>query len=629
MMEALSQSSMKICKHFLFWALLPLLAACYAVPGQPEEDGRDAGVITLTATTESGKPTRTVLDADYTHVLWMPHESISVFRGGKRAKFTSENEEPATWADFKGTLPETSSADDCIYGLYPDNPEAHLAGGVLTTVLPDLQVGKPGTFASELFISAGCTRGSEIAFKNACSGIRFMLERDDIRRVVFLSNGGEALAGQMTIRMDGEEPVIGAMDGEPSEVTLEAPSGGTFAPAVWYYLVTAPGTLEKGYTLLLEGDSVQGTLRSSEAITLHRNKFRSASLDASRVDFIPRSDYDIENPGVRSFLEDVDYSDDPDYTRSEVSNYPGTDKPDPVKISWNGKGSLIRMSTAPDLSDAWDIPVNESPAWVYNLTPEVRYFYSVLAANGTVLKESCVVPEGPVRMINGLLKNSRDLGGWQAGNKTIRYGRLYRGAHLDDIQKDASMMDIIVNMLHVDVDLDLRGLPPGNAGGSGEKNPWRPSDPVLYKNIKLWNYFMPSANKYQVPDIVTGETADQYQYAIRCIIGWLKEGKVVYFHCHGGADRTGTLAFLLEGLLGVSESDMAKDFELTTYSNSLHRRNSEGGWFYKPMVKYIRSFAPGQTMQEQVTAWAKTRHSDEVAPLTDQEIQDLKDLLLE
>ena len=104
---------------------------------------------------------------------------------------------------------------------------------------------------------------------------------------------------------------------------------------------------------------------------------------------------------------------------------------------------------------------------------------------------------------------------------------------------------------------------------------------------------------------------------------------MIYFHCHGGADRTGTLAFLLEGLLGVSESDMAKDFELTTYSNSIHRRNSEGGWFYKPMVKYIRSFAPGKTIQEQVTAWAKTSHSEEVDPLTDQEIQELKGLLLE
>ena len=325
----------------------------------------------------------------------------------------------------------------------------------------------------------------------------------------------------------------------------------------------------------------------------------------------------------------MDYSDDPNYSRSEVSNYPGTDKPNPVKLSWEGKAASIRISTSPDLSGYKEIKVDASPASVYNLVPGVRYYYSVLTADGQVLKESCVIPEGPMRMINGLLKNSRDLGGWKAGDKTIKYGKIYRGANLDDIQSDASKMDIVINWLGVSVDLDLRGLPPGSQGGSGEKNPWRATDPVIYKNIKLWHYFVPSANKSLQVETSPGETAHQYQYAIRCIIEWLRDGKVVYFHCHGGADRTGTLAFLLEGLLGVSESDIAKDFELTTYSNSIHRRNSEGGWFYRGMVNYIRSFAPGKSINEQVTAWAKTRHSDEIEPLTDKEIEELKALMLE
>ena len=103
----------------------------------------------------------------------------------------------------------------------------------------------------------------------------------------------------------------------------------------------------------------------------------------------------------------------------------------------------------------------------------------------------------------------------------------------------------------------------------------------------------------------------------------------MYFHCHGGSDRTGTLAFLLEGLLGVSESDLSKDFELTYYSGSSRKRNGSTGWFYKPMVQYIRSFDPNGSITDQVTAWAKTRHSDRVDPLSDQEIEDLKRLMLE
>ena len=608
------------------WAALSLFVACTAkqeaiLPPSAED-------VVLTAYMEGNNGTRTTLDEDYTTVLWMPTESISVFRGEKMALFTSTNSEKATTALFKGTLPGDGS-DKVIYGLYPYDKDASISKEVITTSLADEQTGVAGTFDNNLFIAVARTESNELGFYNVCSGLRFMLDRSDIQRVTLLSNGGEPLAGKFSVGLDKAAPVIQSVTDGVSEVTLTAPDGKTFKEGVWYYLVTLPANLEKGYTLLLEGDGVQGTLRSSKAIALNRNKFRSASLDAKRVDYKKESEYDIENAGVRAFLEQVDYSDDPDYTRSEVSDFPGSDKPNPVTLSWEGKASVLRISTSPDLSDYKEIKVENSPASVYNLTPDVRYFYSVLAADGQVLKESCVIPKGPMRMINGLLKNTRDLGGWKAGDKTIRYGKIYRGANLDDVQEDASKKDIVLNWLGVGVDLDLRGLPPGSQGGSGEKNPWLPTDPVIYKNIKLWHYFVPSANKYMTVTVSPGETADQYQVAIRSIIGWLKDGKVIYFHCHGGADRTGTLAFLLEGLLGVSESDISKDFELTTYSNSIHRRNSDGGWFYKGMVNYIRTFAPGGTITDQVTAWAKTKHSDEVAPLTDDELRELKELMLE
>ncbi|MBR2210323.1 MAG: tyrosine-protein phosphatase [Bacteroidales bacterium] len=614
--------------RFGLWAALCLFAACStkeeATPTPPSDQE-----IILTATTEGNDGTRTTLNADYSTVLWMPKESLSVFSGGKMVAFTSTNTEKASSAQFKGTLPE-ASGDKVIYGLYPYSAEASISKDVISTSLPAEQVAVAGTFGDNLFISVARTETYEMGFYNVCSGLRFMLDRSDIQTVTFLSNGGEPLVGKFSVGFDKDgKPIVQAVEEGSPEVTLSAPEGKTFEAGVWYYLVTLPTNLTKGYTILLEGEDIQGTVRSSTSIALNRNKFRSSKLDASRVDYKTVDDYDIENSGVRAYLENVDYSDDPDYTRSEVSNYPGTDKPNPVKLSWEGKASTVRISTSPDLSGSWDVSVSESPASIYNLTPGVRHFYSVLAADGTVLRESCVIPKGPMRMINGLLKNSRDLGGWKAGDKTIRYGKIYRGANLDDIQQDASKMDIIVNRLGVGVDLDLRGLPPGSQGGSGENNPWKPTDPVIYKNIKLWHYFVPSAQKYLQVDVSPGETADQYQYAIRCIINWLKDGKVVYFHCHGGADRTGTLAFLLEGLLGVSESDMSKDFEVTTYSNSIHRRNCDGGWFYRGMVMYIRTFAPGKTIQEQVTAWAKTRHSEDVDPLTDQEIQELKDLMLE
>ena len=612
--------------HLVLWAVLCVFAACSA-----EEETLQPSVpdVVLTATTEVGEPTRTVLDVDYATVLWMPNEVISVFREGKMAAFMSSNTEKSSSAQFKGSLPEAGT-DKFLYGLYPYSAEAKISKDVISTSLPAEQVAVAGSFGNNLFISVARTETYEMSFYNVCSGLRFMLDRSDIRTVTFLSNGGEPLAGKFSVGFDNDaKPIVTDVQAGNSEVSLSAPAGKTFESGVWYYVVTLPVALEKGYTIFLEGEGVQGTVRSSNSIVLNRSKFRSAKLDASRVDYKKESEYDIENAGVRAYLEQVDYTNDPDYSQSYVSDYSGSDKPNPVKISWEGTANTIRMSTAPDLSDSWEVSVSSSPGSVYNLIPGVRYYYSVVAADGSVLRESCVIPKGPMRMINGVTKNMRDLGGWKAGDKSIRYGRIYRGARVDDIQSNPSAKSIFLDDLGVDIDLDLRGLPPGTQGGSGEKNPWQPGDPIQYVNIQLWHYFVHQATQYPVPDISTGETSDVYQSTLRTIIGWLKEGKVVYFHCHGGSDRTGTLAFLIEGLLGVSEEDLSKDYELTYYSGSNRKRNSSTGWFYKPMIKYIRTFAPGGTINEQVTAWAKTRHSELVDPLTDQEIEDLKQLLLE
>ena len=41
----------------------------------------------------------------------------------------------------------------------------------------------------------------------------------------------------------------------------------------------------------------------------------------------------------------------------------------------------------------------------------------------------------------------------------------------------------------------------------------------------------------------------------------------IYFHCIGGADRTGALAYVLNGVLGVGRHELETDFESTFYPN--------------------------------------------------------------
>ncbi|MBQ7651025.1 MAG: tyrosine-protein phosphatase, partial [Victivallales bacterium] len=56
----------------------------------------------------------------------------------------------------------------------------------------------------------------------------------------------------------------------------------------------------------------------------------------------------------------------------------------------------------------------------------------------------------------------------------------------------------------------------------------------------------------------------------------------IVFHCIGGTDRTGTMATLLNALLGVNENELCRDYEASWFRNAggivdeRHRRWFEG-----------------------------------------------------
>ena len=225
---------------------------------------------------------------------------------------------------------------------------------------------------------------------------------------------------------------------------------------------------------------------------------------------------------------------------------------------------------------------------------------------------------GPLRWINGIAENVRDLGGWQADGGHIAYGKVYRGARLSS-RMPQSGRDVFLKDLGIDVDLDLRGIKESEArvGAVIEDADYR-KFPVE-KNLGRG----------------TGNTQELYQEAIRTIIHYLGEGKTVYFHCAGGADRTGSLAFLIEALLGVSESDLSKDYELTTFAKTNKRlRNfrateKETHILYE-LITHLRKFGDPETMSinELTYNWATTRHADNVDPLSPEEIELLRKYLI-
>lgn len=565
---------------------------------------------------------------------WSPGDEISLFRGtGSEGgwKLTSTNTEPATSAEFKGSVSATEieGTDGKYLAVYPYNVANSFDGSVLTTVVPSAQTAKAGSFADKQFISVGYSDNLSMDFYHLCGGIKFKVENTGITQITLSGNNGEILAGTVKVAIDGEgHPVVNEVVDGATEVTLTAPEGG-FIPGKEYFIVTLPVEFSRGFTIGF-GSGLTRTVTASMPINRAKFQWSNSALDC-QFD-IAYETGNIENSGTKAFLNDVTYTDS-DYTVSSIKSYRdrygrsnATDDPLPVKLNWSGSASSVVMSTSPLFdSNVTDISFSGTSANVYNLVPGVKYYYKVLSSGGNVLKLACVTAMGeregykswPLRMIYGIADNVRDLGGWAAANGShVAYGKIYRGAKLDGISDSGK--DIFLNKLGISVDLDLRG-----SKSDEDEAPVFPQTSVEYRMIPVVKNLGEG----------TGDTQELYQQAIREVIGWLGQGKAIYCHCAGGADRTGTLIFLIEALLGVSESDMSKDYELTTYDwKNLRERNarrsSETHVLYET-ITHLRKFGPeGTDVHDLVLTWAKTRHSEDVDPLTDEEIADLREYML-
>ena len=314
----------------------------------------------------------------------------------------------------------------------------------------------------------------------------------------------------------------------------------------------------------------------------------------------------IQNEAVSRFMSEVTYSTMDDV--SQVDEYLKTaaagerlDVPQPVYVQLpellrtymgNKNFSVLYWldgTTDAEVTDTVTAKVNSQGAPIYDVQPGVEcqyntYFYNNVIGSGTV------TTEGPVRMINlETMRNVRDLGGWTTiDGRTIKYGKLIRGSELNGMHV-ASAADIRhLRILGVEAELDLRadyedahgvsafGFKSARQAGSDEQATY------LY-----------TSDSGQLPAHLT-----QYMYLQRWrqefnfIVANLRASRTIYFHCRWGADRTGYLSLLLEGLLGVPYDGLIKDYELTSFA-SLSKKKE----MIDPVIEIVLTHK-GETLQE-------------------------------
>lgn len=245
---------------------------------------------------------------------------------------------------------------------------------------------------------------------------------------------------------------------------------------------------------------------------------------------------------VRNYIAGVTY-DPSDYSTSQIADY----APAEAVIS-NYK------------------PIGQEAGGVmhYNEVPNVLTPFAGTDAAGT-LKPLNALRWIRTRNNSAEAWNVRDLGGWACDGGTVKYGLLIRGGKLG-----AADRAVLVGELGIQHDLDLRGREGVGSGDEPDMTESPLGGDVWYTRAQqyAWYALTPVAS---------------WQLYLRCVFDAVTHREPVYFHCSAGADRTGTLACVLEGLLGMSQSNIDKDYELTTFysgsgTDATARRRNEADW---------------------------------------------------
>lgn len=296
--------------------------------------------------------------------------------------------------------------------------------------------------------------------------------------------------------------------------------------------------------------------------------------------------YNIVNLQVQTYLDWVaqnPYSSS-DYTTSYFDDHEFTVDDDPVGIDLTlPAGNLIVTDEGNNYTYAKSIAAGTQT--IYNLIPHKTKF--TVENNGDIVSAGILTPTGARRFIKGSGKNNwdlnmRDLGGLTCDGGTIKYGKIIRGGAI--YTGDAETLRILHNEVGIRAELDLLGGHLGNTTspiGSDVDFCCPTSDDTA------WIYY----------DISKKASMRQ---AFRFIFDSVKRNRMLYYHCQQGADRTGTLSVLIEGLLGVPQNQIDVDYELTSFSsdgNGLRKRN---GAAYKSFITQTIYNLPGSTFRDKI-----------------------------
>lgn len=342
--------------------------------------------------------------------------------------------------------------------------------------------------------------------------------------------------------------------------------------------------------------------------------------------------------------------------RKELKNATG-DRPLPVRLQWSGADGKAMVMVSLDGRQVFATNVTENAVSVWNLEIARRYEWSVTCSGETAKGSFRTEDRAPRILYIPGIPNVRDLGGRAGlGGRRVRQGLVYRTAGLNDnatskyyrladIKKfweeggEAKVREELGKCVQVeggDLESVIRHLKKGDCSEKSHVNRYF----VLPGTMKPGKERLTPATRSYMTDTLgirsdidlrtsvrecygmtgspLGSKATWFNYPSSAYGGMQgKSGKAAFtkvfkvfldranypiaFHCIAGQDRTGSVAFILNGLLGVAEEELYLDWEVTAFWNPSVTLNHKDR-FDKLVEGFEKNFQ-GATLNDKIVAY--------------------------
>ena len=301
----------------------------------------------------------------------------------------------------------------------------------------------------------------------------------------------------------------------------------------------------------------------------------------------------------------------------------------PIQLTWNNNGNTfssakLKFWSTEDKSDMREISLgaDATSASLDNLYRARKYRVQLVTDDGKVSQGfEFKTGDYPRTITMGDIKNVRDIGGYVTsyGVRTNQ-GLIYRGYYIDDksgghgVNYNAAAEKVQKEVMKIGYEIDLQKASETNGRTTSCLN--YSETPCSYKCLTLVSYenFLTQSSYVNLPEVMNIIANSDERHS--------------YFHCWGGADRTGMLAFFINAICGVSYTDLLEDFEITTETNNkrCHMHNSNNSHFPKFLNAFMNEwedFDPEATINENCEKWMI-----DVAGVAKEDIEKIREIMI-